>query len=311
MVCFTVLTVGKVAAQDKEGFTFVTSDNKSMVLPLGKISFADTIISYNIGTPKPMEKYRDSTLALKRPDYINYKTPRFASLGCGGSMIVGFTDNGFMNLPGDDLYLFEVGPSREAAHIEISEGGTHWVPAGKIRGGRSTLNLDQAGIDTETVFYYVRITDLKDLCAGPSAGADIDAVAAINSVIKLTINADILFDVAEHDLKETAEETLRELAQTVLSVEKATLLIEGHTDSDGKPGYNMALSKRRCAAVRDGLKAMFGTLAQNFDLVVIPYGENSPKYPNDTAKNKQMNRRVEVTVLPPKSYYDSLPKKKG
>src|SRR5690606_13102842 len=143
------------------------------------------------------------------------------------------TDNGFMNLPGDDLYIFEVGPSKESALVDISENGTDWLYAGRISGGKSSIELSDANIDGETVFYFLRITDLKDICKSISAGADIDAIGAINSVIKLTIDADVLFDVAKYNLKETAKNSLDSLKNTIEKVDKATILIQGHTDSDG------------------------------------------------------------------------------
>lgn len=299
---------GFLFAQKGTGKLYRIDRYESIYLPLGKISFADKLVEFKVGSPVPIKKYRDSTQCLHEPNYKNYQTPNFLSLGCGGSLTVEFTDNGFMNLPGDDLYLFEVGPSQEAAKIEISQNGIDWVYAGKITGGKSSLDLSNEGIDTETVFYFLRITDLKELCKSKSAGADIDAIGAINSVIKLTINADVLFDVAKFDLKETARESLDSLAKTIQTVDKATILIEGHTDSDGDEVSNMVLSNNRCISVKNQLSEIFGEDVL-YEFEIKPYGESKPRFPNDTEENKQQNRRVEITVLPPKDYYDSLIKK--
>lgn len=92
-------------------------------IPLGKISFADSLVNFEDCSPTLIKKYRDSAQYLHEPDYKNYQTPNFISLGCGGILAVEFSDNGFMSLPGNDLYIFEVVPSREAARIEISENG--------------------------------------------------------------------------------------------------------------------------------------------------------------------------------------------
>lgn len=213
-----------------------------------------------------------------------------------------------MNLPGNDLYIFEVGPTREAAKIEISQNGTDWIYAGNIAGGKSIIDLDNQQISSDIVFYYLRITDLKDLCKSKSAGADIDAVGAINSVIKLTINADVLFDVAKFSLKKSANKTLDSLSNIIRQVDKATILVEGHTDSDGTDEYNYELSKNRCNSVIKKLKFLFRKNS-DYDYDAIPYGETRPKVENDTDSNKQINRRVEITVLPPKDYFDSILKK--
>lgn len=294
-----------VFAQKGTGKLYRVDRYESIYLPLGKISFADSLLEFKVGSPASIKKYRDSVQCLHEPNYKNYQTPNFVSLGCGGSLTVKFIDNGFMNLPGDDLYIFEVGPSREAAKVEISQNGTDWVYAGKIAGGKSSIELSKAGIDDETVFYFLRITDLKELCRSISAGADIDAIGAINSVIKLTISADILFDVAQYDLKETAKQTLDSLTKTIQKVDKATILIEGHTDSDGDEASNILLSQNRCDSVKDRLTAIFGASSQ-YDFETRALGESKPRVPNDSYANKQLNRRVEITVLPPKDYYEGL-----
>lgn len=299
---------GLLNAQKGTGKRYRIDRYESIYLPLGKISFADSLVAFKVGSPVPVQKYRDSMQCLHEPDYKNYQTPNFTSLGCGGSLTVAFTDNGFMNLPGDDLYLFEVGPSKEPAKVEISENGTDWVYAGTISGGKSAIDLSAEGIDSETVFYFLRVTDLKNLCKSKSAGADLDAIGAINSVIKLSIGADVLFDVAKFDLKESAKHKLDSLTKTIQKVDKATLLIEGHTDSDGDEISNMVLSENRCVAVKNRLIEIFGEDSL-YEFEVKAYGESRPRFANNSDSNKQQNRRVEITVLPPKDYYENLSKK--
>jgi len=304
---FTFLIIGAVCyGQIGTGKLYRIDRYESIYLPLGKISFADKLIEYKVGTLPPIQKYRDSIQCLYEPNYKKYLIPDFVSLGCGGILTVEFTDNGFMNLKGNDLYIFEVGPSKESAKIEISQNGIDWLYVGQISGGKSTIELSDSNIDTDTVFYFVRITDLKKLCKSKSSGADIDAIGAINSVIKLTINADVLFDVAEFELKESAQESLEELATTIDQINKATILVEGHTDSDGTEEDNLNLSEKRCLSVVENLKSRFGE-GSLYDYEIKYLGESKPRVSNDTEANKQLNRRVEITVLPPKDYFDSLP----
>ncbi len=307
LLAFMLLSGSILISQNKTGKYYRIDRYEKIYLPLGKISFADKLVEFKVGSPAPAQKYRDSTQCLQEPNYASYHTANFLSLGCGGSVIVEFTDNGFMNLPGDDLYIFEVGPSRESAKVEISKNGTDWVYAGQIDGGKSIIELSDAGVDEATVFYFLRITDLKVLCRSLSSGADIDAIGAINSVIKLTIDADVLFDVAKYNLKTTAKNSLDSLANSIRKVDKATIIIEGHTDSDGSEEMNLILSENRCLSVKERLIEIFGE-KMNYDYEIKPFGETKPRVPNDTKANKQINRRVEITVLPPKDYYESLQK---
>jgi len=286
---------------------YKTDQGKSVYLPLGRISFADSIIEFNIGKPLPYKKFSDPTQALNAPNYTTYNAPNYVSLGCKGSLTVVFTDNGFMNLPGNDLYIFEVGPSEEAAKIEISVDGKIWELAGNITGGKSVIDLNDEQISTETVFYFLRITDQKEVCNSKTAGADIDAIGAINSVIKLTIQADLLFDFDDYVLFEKAVEILLNLTTSIQQIEKATILIEGHTDSDGNETYNLKLSNKRAKSVKVALEKMLKDKG-DYDFIVNGHGEDKPKTPNTTSENKQLNRRVEIVVLPPQENLSSTNK---
>ena len=296
-----------VYGQNAPKHYFSGSDGKRIYLPLGHISFADSISRFRLGFPRPKTIYRDSTMALGRPDYKGYDSPDFLSIGCKGEVTFYFKDNGFMNLEGPDLTVFEVGPARERTRVEISVDGKSWKFAGDAAGATSTLEFSDRGIDSTTIFKYVRLLDLKDECTGKSAGADIDAIAAINSVITLNIAADVFFDVDKHRLKPAAHTVLDSVAGTLRQIGKATIRIAGHTDSDAEEKYNLELSERRCRSVEIRLsKLLKGEGSFHFDL--LPFGESRPRVPNDSPENKQLNRRVELLILPPKEYYDSIRK---
>jgi outer membrane protein OmpA-like peptidoglycan-associated protein len=69
--------------------------------------------------------------------------------------------------------------------------------------------------------------------------------------------------------------------------------VEGFTDSVGNDTANLALSERRAGAVRAALTSM-GVAPQR--IAMKGYGEAFPVAPNDTAGNKQLNRRVEIVL---------------
>lgn len=260
---------------------YTASNGEKVDIPLGKVSFADEVIRYEMGNPAPITQFQNSSQALYEPNYTSIKKPDFVSLGCGGQLTLKFSDNGFMNLKGDDLYVFEVGPAKEPADIEISIDGVTWIYAGRIEGGKSSIDLSDQDIDSSKVFYYLRITDLKGVCRSLTAGADIDAVAAINSVIELNINADVLFDVASYQLREAAIEVLDSISKSIKKTPKASILIQGHTDSDGSDIYNMNLSKNRSFAVKNLLRD-FLVEKGIYDYEIEYFGKKIPKAPNDS-----------------------------
>jgi outer membrane protein OmpA-like peptidoglycan-associated protein len=285
--------------QQPARLTYAGSDGQRAFFPLGEVSFADEVTELKLGFPRPKTKFRDSSQALAKPNYRNYNSPDFVSLGCGGQITFRFVDNGFMNMEGKDLYIFEVGPAKERTKIEISTDGKTWEYAGIAAGGTSYVDFEDEGIDRNKLYHYLRLTDLKDECDGKSAGADIDAVGAVNSFITIDLASDVLFDTDKYELKSSAKQTLDSLLQLVRPIPAATIRVEGHTDSDGDTEYNQQLSQDRCESV---IKALYARLTGRGDYTfeIIAHGELEPRVPNTSPENKQLNRRVEIVVLPPR-----------
>jgi OOP family OmpA-OmpF porin len=67
--------------------------------------------------------------------------------------------------------------------------------------------------------------------------------------------------------------------------------VEGHTDSVGSDAYNMKLSQRRAATVRDYLVS-HGVAASR--ITTKGYGKSHPIATNSTAEGRAENRRVEI-----------------
>lgn len=75
---------------------------------------------------------------------------------------------------------------------------------------------------------------------------------------------------------------------------QVTMVVEGHTDSQGSDQANQQLSIERAQAVVDYL------VAAGIDpdrLEPIGLGESQPVAPNDTAEGRQINRRIEVQLI--------------
>jgi len=76
--------------------------------------------------------------------------------------------------------------------------------------------------------------------------------------------------------------------------ELSVVRIEGHTDSHGRPDYNLQLSKRRARAVRAYLvKAGVASLRLQSD----GFGSARPIDSNETAEGRARNRRVEMVIV--------------
>ena len=97
---------------------------------------------------------------------------------------------------------------------------------------------------------FVRITDLKRACGGPYPGADVDAIGAIGSALRLSFDASVLFDFDRSVLRPEAQAALAEAAVTIAAYADAVVTVEGHTDDVGAAAYNAKLSQARAASVR-------------------------------------------------------------
>ncbi|WP_269533902.1 OmpA family protein [Chitinimonas sp. BJYL2] len=108
----------------------------------------------------------------------------------------------------------------------------------------------------------------------------------------ITLGA-VLFATDQASLNSTGQQTIQKLAEVLQQNPQRTVLIEGFTDNTGTTLHNQALSERRANAVRTALQER-GVMANR--VAVRGYGESFPVGDNETASNRQTNRRVEIVL---------------
>lgn len=104
---------------------------------------------------------------------------------------------------------------------------------------------------------------------------------------------DVLFGTDLASLKPDGMRTAQKLAHVLQQNPQRNVLVEGFADSTGAAQYNQQLSERRATAVRQALQDM-GIASDR--IAVRGYGESYPIANNDTASNRQLNRRVEIIL---------------
>jgi len=286
------LLASSLAAQ---GVDYTDYRHHTVHFPLGDRSFADEVVSYAMGHPDPKpESSRDPRAALGVPDYVDKTHSGFVSLGCGGTLVVRFTDNALVDVDGPDLWVFEVGPAVEPTDVAISRDGKEWIDVGKISGGTAGLDIARF-VKPGDSFAYIRLTDRKTDCGGKWPGADIDAIGAIGSALHISLNASVLFDFNESTLKPGAKQALHDAANSIRSVLGASVRIEGHTDNVGTDAVNRKLSLARANAVRDYLQKVEGLKGT---IETAGFAATRPVDTNATPEGREKNRRVEILVLP-------------
>lgn len=113
--------------------------------------------------------------------------------------------------------------------------------------------------------------------------------------IQLTLG-DVLFSSGRAELKAGSAANLDRLAAALQNTPDRQIDIAGYTDSQGDDAMNMALSQRRADTVSDYLVS-HGVASQRIS--AIGKGEAFPVAGNEIPAGRQLNRRVEVTVVDP------------
>jgi outer membrane protein OmpA-like peptidoglycan-associated protein len=275
---------------DEVGETYLGMNRTAVYLPLGELAFADEVISVDhpllmtqevknvIGAPDKVETFDDVT--------------GIYSLGLGGDLTIRFTDNALTNVNGPDLYIFEIGQI-EPTDLEISKDGKKWIKVGKIDGGVAEVDIEKF-VKQGELFYYVRLKDLKKSSALP--GADVDAIAAIGSAMRLNLDSKVLFDTGKSVLKAAGKEAIKELAESILVLKSGSVIVEGHTDDVGGNDTNQKLSLARAKSVSAELKILIPS--GKFKWREKGLGESKPLVENNSEENRAKNRRVEILVSP-------------
>lgn len=104
---------------------------------------------------------------------------------------------------------------------------------------------------------------------------------------------DVLFGTDLSRLNTNGMATAQKLATILQNNPQRRVLVEGFADSTGTAEYNQTLSERRAGAVQSALLDM-GIARER--IAIRGYGETYPVAANDSAANRQLNRRVEIVL---------------
>jgi len=187
------------------------------------------------------------------------------------------------------------------------------VSDGESNRGRDVLAAAQVALaaNPELTFHVISVADSRDVRGKANlesiAKMRLDGVfvnatdllaseAAVNQFVRdvfcggtiVLRSVQFAFDSAVINRESAA--VLDELAN-ILRGNSSAINIAGHTCSIGSAEYNMALSQRRAAAVRDYLVRQ-GLPANT--MTTQGFGLTQPKFDNRTEEGRRLNRRAEI-----------------
>jgi len=131
--------------------------------------------------------------------------------------------------------------------------------------------------------------------------ADQAQIARLQGGIKYTVNSDLAFKPGSWEMSAAGQDTIAKLAKKLAPTQQNKLVVNGYTDNAPiGPGLkaqgvntNEELSQKRADTVMQFL------ISQGFNPALLSahgHGESNPVAPNDTAKGRAQNRRVEITL---------------
>jgi len=121
------------------------------------------------------------------------------------------------------------------------------------------------------------------------------SVTRIGDNITLNMPGNVTFATNSADLNAGFFEVLNSVALVLNEFEQTVIEVAGHTDSTGTDAYNQQLSERRANAVAAYLRTRS---VRDDRMTAVGVGESHPVATNDTDAGRQLNRRVELTLVP-------------
>jgi outer membrane protein OmpA-like peptidoglycan-associated protein len=113
--------------------------------------------------------------------------------------------------------------------------------------------------------------------------------------INLIMPGNITFPSGNANIDQSFLSVLDSVVLVLQEFNKTLIVVAGHTDSSGSNALNQSLSERRAQSVSTYLNNA-GVIIDRIE--VIGFGETQPVASNNTKAGKELNRRVEITLLP-------------
>lgn len=149
--------------------------------------------------------------------------------------------------------------------------------------------------------------NLNKLTKGDSNDVELD-FNIDKTVVMISISDKMLFKTASHKVRKEALRVIEKVAKIVQSEPSMDIMVEGHTDDTPihtrEIRDNWDLSVKRATSIVRILEKKFGIDSKR--LIASGRGSSVPLKKNATTKNKALNRRTRIIILPNLDKFFSL-----
>ncbi|GEM_PF-5172430 len=205
-----------------------------------------------------------------------------------------------LRLAGMQAIMRGTWPAEDARHLrivvgndqyDIDEAGSPLVSDGD---GRFRLMLPAARLPEMRTARLLVIDEARNITE-TQPPAEVLGNACQQQLDEVLIQDMIHFETGKADISEDSLLLLDRLAQVLKGCADMEVVIVGHTDNVGDLASNQQLSEARANAVKQALVER----GLNPDVIIARgEGETQPLVANDSDRNRQINRRIEISVRP-------------
>ena len=189
-------------------------------------------------------------------------------------------------------YTGEEEMSKKGKGSLIGAGGGAII--GAIAGGRKAA-LIGAGIGAIAGLGVGHYMDRQeDKLRAQLQGSGV-SVTRVGDNINLNMPGNVTFATDSADINADFYDVLTSVVLVLKEYEKTLIQVVGYTDNTGSVEYNQQLSERRAASVTRFLESQD---IREVRIETYGFGVDNPIATNDTPEGRQLNRRVELTLVP-------------
>jgi outer membrane protein OmpA-like peptidoglycan-associated protein len=176
--------------------------------------------------------------------------------------------------------------------LDLSADGAGAFRFQNVPPGRVTLMIDAPGYFPSTQEFSIKALEDTQARMPLNKRPTVPNVLLTSHELKLRKQVHFQNDSAE--ILPDSSAILEEIADVLNThPEIKSIEVQGHTDNQGAPAYNMKLSESRAQAVVDALVKLG---VDPLRLQAKGYGDTKPLAPNVTQFNRARNRRVQLMV---------------
>ncbi|MFK8029753.1 MAG: OmpA family protein [Gammaproteobacteria bacterium] len=157
---------------------------------------------------------------------------------------------------------------------------------------RALIGAGIGGITGGSIGYYMDVQEAKLRKELADTGIVFERQG---DNIVLAMPGNVTFDVNKADIKPQFVSVLDRLARIFNEKNQTFIEVVGHTDSTGSDSINQALSERRAQSV---VNYLANRSVVNDRLAGFGKSSAYPIADNGTEQGRQLNRRVEITLVP-------------